>query len=42
MSLGTENIRQAREVQWEPCEREPGLQVATNQRHLTEETELEK
>ena len=52
MSLGTDDIkgwwgprkntRKSREVLWEPCEREPTLQAATNQHRHTEGTSVER
>ena len=52
MSLGTganrgwwgpcTNTRHSREVLWQPCEREPALQEATNQHRHTEATSVEK
>ena len=52
MSLGTgaiqgwwgprANTRHSREVPWQPCEREPALQAATNRHRHTEGTSVEK
>jgi len=36
-----QNARHSREIPWQPCEREPASQLATNQLRHTEGTSVE-